>query len=390
MGCCSRVQMTARSGALARARGVLTVARRRGLGYFGYLVTGVALPDAAYRFGWGSSATPLAQAVFAAVRELTAARLTSAELGYLGLMTEGPAAPARDATPDQIESLMDRAHAAGVAGLFPSFRRMVYAEDGSLRFGELSRARRYSRPSVHFDAARDLDRREFNRQFNASLLTEAGARALLQQLKAGVPRGYRQYAPIDFGSGLTVGQVASTDSGTGRWDFFNRHVVAPLVAGKRVLDLGTNNGSMPLMMLRAGAHEVIAIEYTPEIAEFARLNARILSWRDIRRYNVQILTGDMRRFLSEDLGRFDVVTAFCSLYYLPQEDMARIITRAAEMNAVLILQANEAIGNSLPGRMMDLRRLMRDNGYPEIALHTHPGFARPLLVGYPQVAVGTT
>jgi SAM-dependent methyltransferase len=383
--------MTDRISALARgARGVLTIARRRGLGYFGYLVKGVALPDAAYRFGWGPAAKPVAQGMFAAARELAADRPTRTELAHLGLMAAGPSTPAPDASVDQIETLMDRAHAAGVAGVFSSFQQIVYAEDGSLRFGDLSRARRYSRGSVNFAGARDLDRREFNRQFNASLLTEAGARALLQRLKAEVPQGYRHYAPIDFGAGLTIGQIASTDSGTGRWEFLNRHVVAPLVADKRVLDLGSNNGSMPLMMLRAGAREVVGIEYTPAIAEFARLNARILAWRDIRRYNVQILTGDMRLFVTQDLGRFDAVTAFCSLYYLPAEDMARIITKAAAMNAVLILQANEAIGDSLPGTMMDLHRIMRDHGYREIAVHTRPGFSRPLLVGYPQVAVGTS
>ena len=83
------------------------------------------------------------------------------------------------------------------------------------------------------------------------------------------------------------------------------------------------------MMLRAGAREVVAVEFTPAIAEFARLNARILSWRDVRPYDIQVLTGDMRLFLTEDLGVFEVVTAFCSLYYLPEEDMARIIRKAA-------------------------------------------------------------
>jgi len=151
---------------------------------------------------------------------------------------------------------------------------------------------------VPFVATRDSDRREFNRRFNASLLTEATARRSLHELKASVPQGYRDYAPIDFGGGLTVGQIASTDSGTGRWEFFNRRVVAPLVAGKRVLDLGSNNGSLPLMMARAGAREVVAVEYTPAIADFARMNARILQWRDVRPYNIQVLTGDMRLFLT--------------------------------------------------------------------------------------------
>jgi SAM-dependent methyltransferase len=372
------------------ARGVATVARRRGVGYFGYLLRGVAWPRAAYRFGWSPQAPPVMQGVFAAAGELAARKPDQAELVARGLVSRnGPAAAADHVAVDEIEELMDRAHAAGITGLSRSFRRLVRAEDGSLRFGHLEWARAHRRRTVAFAAARDADRRDFNREFNASVLTEASARAALEDLKAMVPAGYRDYAPIDFGDGLTVGQVASTDSGTGRWEFFNRQIVAPLVAGKRVLDLGANNGSLPLMMVRAGASEVVAVEYTPAIADFARLNARILAWRDIREYNIQILTGDMRMFLTEDLGNFDVVTAFCSLYYLPEADMARIIARAAAMDAVLVLQANEAIESGLPGRTLDLHRLMRDNGYLEIAVHTPAGFARPLLVGYTLAKAGS-
>jgi predicted nicotinamide N-methyase len=375
------------NSAVRTARGVLTVARRRGVGYFGYLLGGVAWPRAAYRFGWGPSASPLLQGVFAAAGEIAADKPDTAAFRQLDLLAEpGPGVPATDATPDEVERLMDQAHAAGVTGVARSFDRLVRLPDGSVRFADLAAARRHRPGAVHFAAARDEDRRAFNRRFGTSILTEASARQALQELKARVPQGYRDYAPIDFGSGLTVGQIASTDSGTGRWDFFNGQIVGPVVAGKRVLDLGSNNGSLPLMMARAGAREVIAVEFTPAIADFARLNARILAWRDMRPYNIQVLTGDMRIFLTQDLGTFDVVTAFCSLYYLPEEDMARIIRKAAAMNAVLILQANEAIDN-LPARTLDLHRLMRDNGYPEITVHTPAGFARPLLVGHTQPAV---
>jgi 2-polyprenyl-3-methyl-5-hydroxy-6-metoxy-1,4-benzoquinol methylase len=370
------------------ARGVATVARRRGVGYLGYLLRGVAWPRTAFRFGWGPAAPPLMQGVFAAAGELAARKPGHHELVELGLAGEEAAAAADDATVDEIERLMDRAHAAGVTGVSKSFRSLVRGTDGSLRFADLSAARWHPRDSVGYASARDIDRREFNRAFHATLMTEAGARRAIDELKARVPQGYRDYAPIDFGNGLTIGQIASTDSGTGRWEFFNRHIVAPLVAGRRVLDLGSNNGSMPLMMLRAGASEVIAVEFTPEIADFARLNARILSWRDVRPYNIQVLTGDMRLFLTEDLGRFDVVTAFCSLYYLPEDDMARIVRKAASMNAVLVLQANEGIENGLPGKTLDLHRLMRDNGFPEIAVHTPAGFSRPLLVGYTDASTG--
>ena len=367
---------------VSTARGVLTVARRRGLGYFGYLLGGVAWPRAAYRFGWGPTAPPILQGAFAAASELVAGRVATGELQRLELLApKNEPVTMASAAADEVEQLMTRAHAAGITGVSRSFRRLVRDPEGRLRFGDLSDARRHRRGSVAFVAARDEDRRAFNRQFGAGLLTESEARRALKELKSNVPSGYRDYAPIDFGGGLTVGQIASTDSGTGRWDFFNERVVAPLVAGKRVLDLGSNNGSLPLMMLRAGAREVIAVEFTPAIADFARLNARILAWRDMRAYDIHVLTGDMRLFLTEDLGRFDVVTAFCSLYYLPEEDMARIIWKAASTNAVLILQANEAIDN-LPAKTLDLHRLMRANGYADVAIHTPDGFARPLLVGW--------
>jgi SAM-dependent methyltransferase len=326
--------------------------------------------------------------VFAAAGELAADKPALEELRALELVpSDGNAAAATDATAEAVERLMDRAHAAGVTGVFRSFGCLVRTPDGALRFGDLSGARKHRPHTLHFVSARDADRRAFNKTFGASLLTEASARRSIEELKAKVPDGYRDYAPIDFGCGLTVGQIASTDSGTGRWEFFNRQIVAPIVAGKRVLDLGSNNGSLPLMMLRAGAREVVAVEFAPAIADLARLNARILSWRDMRSYHIEVLTGDMRLFLTRDLGTFDVITAFCSLYYLPEDDMARIISKAASMNAVLILQANEAIDN-LPAKTLELHRLMRDNGYPEISVHTPAGFARPLLVGHTHQSSG--
>jgi hypothetical protein len=88
----------------------------------------------------------------------------------------------------------------------------------------------------------------------------------------------------------------------------------------------------------------------------------------------------MRLFLERDLGTFDVVTAFCSLYYLPEEDMARITRKASEMGAMLILQANDGITN-LPAGTPQLKRLMEGNGYPAVVVHAPAGFSRPLLVG---------
>jgi SAM-dependent methyltransferase len=265
------------------------------------------------------------------------------------------------------EHAMNELHRAGITG----FRHILNAS-GALR--------RHARRGVAFAAHRNADRAAFNAHFRASLLTEASARALLHETAARVTNGYKDYAPIDFGGGITLGRFLTTDSGTGRWQFFNRTIVAPLARGARVLDLGCNNGSQPLMMLRAGAREVVGIEACPEIAELARVNGRVLAWRDIADYDFRVVTGDMRLFLSEDLGRFDLITAFCSLYYLPEADMARVIAKAAASGATLVLQANESITN-LPANARRLRRLMTAHGYPNVRVYEYPRYRRPLLVG---------
>jgi 2-polyprenyl-3-methyl-5-hydroxy-6-metoxy-1,4-benzoquinol methylase len=343
-------------------RGFVTVYRRRGFGFAVYLITDWLWPAALYRFAWGPRSWRPFRLAFDAVGRFTSTPASEADLRRAGIMTPDLAPPSRSDS-QSAAALMDRAHAANITGL-------------------PARPRLHRRRGAHYVAARNADRRRFNQRWGTALLTEESARELLVAVKARISNGYRDYAPIDFGHGLTVGRFAATDSGTGRWQFFNGPIVGPLVAGKRVLDLGCNNGSMTTMMLRAGAREIVAVELSEEIADFARLNAGVVSWRDVHPYRLEVRTGDMRMVLTEDLGRFDVVTAFCSLYYLPPADMARIVRKAAEMGATLVLQANNVIDN-LPAHTDQLRRLMEDNGYPTVQVRAARDFARPLLVGAP-------
>lgn len=354
------------------AQGVATIARRRGLGYVGQLIGGVTWPKAAYRYGWGPSAPALLQGVFAAAGEFAASKTDLTELERLRLVTPG-GERAVNVSPEDVERLMNRAHAAGITGVCYSFGSFVRSADGTVAFGDLSKARKHHPGSVHFLASRDADRRAFNRIFGRSVMTEASVRET------------RWPGP---GSSMAARQAARPDSVSGSWDDFNRQVVAPLVAGKRVLDLGSNDRSLPPMLLKAGAREVVAVELTPAAGEEARISARILSWRDVRPYDVHVTNGDIRLFLTEDLGSFDVVTAFCCLHYLPDEEMGPVIRKAAAMDAVLILHANDAIDN-LPAKTLDLHRLMRDSGYAEVQVHTPEGSIRPVLVGFTRVGVIT-
>jgi SAM-dependent methyltransferase len=352
------------------------------------LIAGFAWPQLLYRYIWGPDAPSPVRRLFDGISQRSGRLLSPVELREAGLLADFGETGVGAASADEVETLMNSAHCAGIVGLRTAFERAARMPGAQVRFAAMPGVRRLATSSARFLAERDADRRAFNRRFHHRLLTEADARATLQRLKAGVPPGYRDYAPIDFGRGLAIGQIASTDSGTGRWEFFNGDIVGPLVKGKRVLDLGSNNGSMPLMMLREGAAEVVAIEFTAQIAEFARFNAQVLSWRDMRPYKIDVLDADMRLFLTQDLGRFDVITAFCSLYYLPRADMARIIRTAAAMGATIVLQANEAIDN-LPAQARDLESLLHQNGYGSVKVYAPAGFSRPLLVGKSPVVAAT-
>jgi hypothetical protein len=75
------------------------------------------------------------------------------------------------------------------------------------------------------------------------------------------------------------------------------------------------------------------------------------------------------------------VTAFCSLYYLPDADMEAIVRHAAETGATLVLQSNEGVENIPASRQAALKQLMERNGYDRVSVHEYPGFARAILVG---------
>jgi len=103
-------------------------------------------------------------------------------------------------------------------------------------------------------------------------------------------------------AGLSVGGFWTTDSGTGRWECVNGPVINHLLSGKRILDLGSNNGIMPVMMLRAGAREVLGVELSPDYADCAQLVRRIFEWRDQRHYQLRMHVGNMLDVLELRLG----------------------------------------------------------------------------------------
>ena len=124
-------------------RGVVTVAVRRGPSYFGYLAHGVMWPRASYELSWGPRAPAIAKGVFAAVAEWSGEPVPREIAEAAGLVALPGAQPAASVGVDEIEALMDAAHRLGITGLDRAFKTLVRTTDDSLRFGDLSGARRY-------------------------------------------------------------------------------------------------------------------------------------------------------------------------------------------------------------------------------------------------------
>jgi SAM-dependent methyltransferase len=284
-----------------------------------------------------------------------------------------------------LETEMNLLHIQGVTGVSSTFGNVLVDPEGKAPwFIDLEGTRNHASRGWFFQICRDQDRTKLNLRYGREIMTEALARVHLAE---GAREGPGWYAPVDFGGGLTSGGFWSVDSGTGRWESLNRRVVAPLVRGKRVLDLGSNNGLFPLMMLREGAREVVGFEISESFLGQARLVRQILEWRDLRSYPVRLQQGDMRELLEQDWGPFDAVTAFCSLYYLEPGSMARVIQKVSELAPLIIIQANDRTRPEASDRKTEksssryLKNLLEVNGFSRVEIHNPRGFSRPLLVG---------
>jgi hypothetical protein len=288
-----------------------------------------------------------------------------------------------------LEQQLDQVHSEGITGFGFTIGNVIVDQHEKPWFFDFEGARIFeSCRGLIFAYRRDQDRRRFNRHYGERLLTEQSARRALSSeagktLSKTKTQGW--YGPIDFGNGLTVGGIGSTDTGQGRWEYLNRRVVSPLVRGKRLLDLGTNNGCMAIGMLRAGAREVVGVELSPELVERAKLVQRVFEWRDMRPYPMALHNCDILEILKADWGCFDVVTAFCSLYFLDANAMARVTQRVSELAPVFVVQANTRVPLADDGRagrasLSFLKELLERNGFPRIDIHAPKGYPRPLLV----------
>jgi Methyltransferase domain len=227
---------------------------------------------------------------------------------------------------------------------------------------------------------RDRDADKLNQLFGTDLLTAKVLRGFR------LPAGAAMYSPFYAGAGIWWGAIWNPDLGILRW----RHMLAkhvPVPKDGRVLDLGANNGFNAVQMLRAGASEVIGVEMDAGAIEQGLFVKRVFEWADNTEYRFSYIHGSHADIGSMNLGRFDLITAFCTLYYLSTAAMRKTVSDLAGLTDTLVLQCNNerSIKRSDPETYTKASlsfnvELVRNNGFPNVTVVERRGSNRPLVI----------
>jgi SAM-dependent methyltransferase len=240
--------------------------------------------------------------------------------------------------------------------------------------------RRFSPLSATY--LRDRDAETLNMLFGTDLLTAKALR------RTPFPEQDNLYSPLYAGHGLRWGAIWNPDLGILRW----RHMLAndlPIPRGGRILDLGANSGFNALQMLRAGAREAVGVEIDPIAMKQGLFVKRVFEWADNAEYRFSYVAGSHGDVGSMNLGRFDLITAFCTLYYLSATAMAKTVRDLSQLTDTLVLQCNtdHSIERGDPETFMKASlsfniELVRHNGFPKVTVIERRGSNRPLLIAH--------
>lgn len=227
---------------------------------------------------------------------------------------------------------------------------------------------------------RDRDSAKLNACVGTELLTAAGLRRLRK-----LPGG-PIYAPVYLGHGISWGAIWNPDVGVGRWRYImDRHL--PVPKGGRILDLGANNGYNALQMLRRGAREVVAVELSPCAIEQGFFLKRAYEWCDNTAYHLSFVHGSHSELPSMMLGRFDQVTAFCTLYYLSRAQMSSAVSHIRSLTDVFVQQANtdrlihrKDVDTFEKASLEFTVQLATEGGFDRVRVVAPKGYSRPLVI----------
>lgn len=239
---------------------------------------------------------------------------------------------------------------------------------------------------------RDGDRHRFNQLFGTRLLTAAQLRELLSpkaRIAGDKVRSFSEiYAPVLLRDDIRWGKIWNTDVGVGRWNFIMKDNL-PIPKGGTVLDLGSDNGFNPLQMLRSGASSAVGVEIEPQPIEQGKFLKSAYEWLDNRSYDFRYIHGSHADLPGFGLPQFDVVTALCSLYYLPEQQIRELVRYIRTLTGTLVIQCNTDRLIDRGGAEDIYRKasvafaveMLEQAGFTDRRIIAPAGYSRPLVIG---------
>jgi len=223
-------------------------------------------------------------------------------------------------------------------------------------------------------------------------------------IKLGI-QGFKEwYQPVDFGDGLVAHVTTPPDwrpkpeldpvRGMAKWGFILKMHI-PDVSGKRILDLGCNNGVFSLQLARMGAREVIGIDrdrkirqksapYLPVQNVIAQANfvKQAFEIKEGVKYPVRYIAHDIARISELDLGRFDLILALCVVYH-ELDNTPRLLQKLSTMTDHIVLQTCLEHDGEL-GKWASpylLAELLVNVGFTRVEIDAPTNYSWPMIVG---------
>jgi tRNA A-37 threonylcarbamoyl transferase component Bud32 len=232
---------------------------------------------------------------------------------------------------------------------------------------------------------RDCDAAKLNRLFGTKLITAT----TLSQMRWATDGAV--YASSYAGTGIRRA-IWNPEFGIRRWcRVLARHV--PVPRDGRVLDLGASNGLNALQMLRAGAGEVIGVEVDRAAIDQGLFFKRVFEWSDNLEYHFSYVRGSHADVPSMNLGRFDLITVFCTPCYVNRNAMAKTVSGLARMTDTFVFQCNddrcserrdpETFAKEQLSFNVDM---VRSNGFPHVAVIERGGSGHALVIARTRAA----
>lgn len=289
-------------------------------------------------------------------------------------------------TINQIHDQIIKIHACGLMNIDIKYGNIIVENKSSEPFIiDFDTVRDFSKtPDIIKRLIKDIDIQHFNEHFGVAYPTYHTIKEQLntdQRLKT-------VYAPVHFGYGLTIGSMWNVDSGYGRWNLILKNVFSKIdITGMRILDLGANNAYNGIQLLRMGADEVVGIELNDQFIEQGKFVIRSFEWADDKKHNYRYIKENFQNLPHLNLGKFDLVTAFCCIYYLTESSMEELVLYLNSITDTLILQCNHEIdiGRNNPETYKKASveysvSLLKKCGFPVIHVISPKDYSRPLII----------